>query len=103
MNGRDEEAWKEAMVPNPQGQQRRVESINSLLSEPIQSSELLELPPILSKQLPDSVSAQQLPAPAPPAPPPASPTSQSPTAPTPELSPAPPAPAPKEWLTVDWN
>lgn len=79
------------MVPNPQGQQRRLESINSLFSQPIQASEPLELPPILSTQPPESVSVQ---------PPP---TSRSPTTPIPELAPSPPPAPSKEWLSIDWN
>lgn len=56
------------MVPNPQAQQRQLETINSLLSERIQASEPIRLPPGLFEQLPESVSTQHLPPP-PPSPP----------------------------------
>lgn len=45
LNARDEEAWREAMEPNPQSQAMMIESINSLLSQPIHASPLLFSPP----------------------------------------------------------
>jgi hypothetical protein len=80
------------MTPNLQGQQQRLEMVNSLLSQPIQASEPLQLPPILSKQLPETVSTQRLPPH--PIPAPVSPT-----------APSPPPPPPEELQSVDfsWN
>lgn len=96
INDRDEDAWREALVPNPQAQKCRLETINSLLSESIQASEPLQLPPILSRRLPEPVPIQHLPPPPPP--PPLPPLS-------PNLPPVPSLPPPEELQSLDfsWN
>ena len=50
------------MVANPQGQRLRLETVNSLLSQPIRSSDPLQLPPILSIRRSGSAPPPSLPA-----------------------------------------
>lgn len=56
------------MVPNPQAQRLRLETINALLSHPVQSSGSLTLPPILFNRPSEGASAQVLSPSTPPSP-----------------------------------
>lgn len=84
------------MVPNPEGQQLRLESVNALLSQPIHISQPLQLPPILSNQPTDTINVQDSLSYAPSSPPPP----PSPSPPPPTQAPVPPPLPPDQGLPL---